>query len=103
VDNMHYLQSNSPVHDINTRYENQLHIPLVKLSAIPRGITYSAIKVFNKNDKQFFKSALRTYLLTRVFILQKSLCKIIISSFIEVFLIMFNFCSVYFLITYTHI
>jgi hypothetical protein len=61
---MHYLQTNFSVHDINTRYKNELHIPLVRLSAIQRGITYYAIKVFIKlplsmsrlkNDKQFFK------------------------------------------------
>jgi hypothetical protein len=40
VDNLHYLQTNSSVHDINTRYKNQLHIPTVRLSAIQRGITY---------------------------------------------------------------
>jgi hypothetical protein len=48
VDNLHYFQTNSSVHDINTKYKNQLHIPSVRLSAIQRGITYSAIKIFNK-------------------------------------------------------
>jgi hypothetical protein len=48
VDNLHYFQTNSSVHDINARYKNQLHIPSVRLSAIQRGITYSAIKIFNK-------------------------------------------------------
>jgi hypothetical protein len=76
VDNVHYLQTNSSVHDINTRYKHHLHIPLVRLSTIQRVITYSAIKVFNKlppsisrikNDKKFFKSGLRNYLHTPVF------------------------------------
>jgi len=76
VDNLHYFQTNSSVHDINTRYKNQLHIPSVRLSAIQRGITYSAIKIFNKlppsisrlkKDKLVFKSAIRNYLLTHVF------------------------------------
>jgi hypothetical protein len=76
VDSMRYLQTNSSVHQINTRYKNQLHIPLVRHPAIQRGITYLAIKVFNKlppsisrlkNDKQFFKSALRNCLLAHVF------------------------------------
>jgi hypothetical protein len=67
VDNMHYLQTNSSVHDISTRYEIQLHIPLVRLSVIQRSIAYFAITVFNKlppsisrlkNDKQFFLSLL---------------------------------------------
>jgi hypothetical protein len=47
VDNVHYFQTNSSVRDINTRYKNQLHVPSVRLSAIQRGITYSAIKIFN--------------------------------------------------------
>ena len=34
VDNMHYFQINSTVHEINTRYKNQLHIPSVRLYAI---------------------------------------------------------------------
>jgi hypothetical protein len=76
VDNMHYFQTNSSVHDINTRYKNQLHISSLILSAIQKGISYSAIKIFNKlppsistlkNDKLVFKSALRNYLLTHVF------------------------------------
>jgi hypothetical protein len=48
VDNIHYPQTNSSVHDINTRYKTQLHISLVRISAIQRSITYSVIKVFNK-------------------------------------------------------
>jgi hypothetical protein len=82
VDNLHYFQINSSVHDINTRYKNQLHIPTVILSAIQRGITYSAIKIFNKlppsisrlkKDKLVFKSALRNYLLTR-FLFSRRVC-----------------------------
>jgi len=61
---------------MNTRYENNLHIPSVRLAAIQTGSTYSAIKIFNKlppsisgvkNDKTVFKSALREYNLTHVF------------------------------------
>ena len=73
---MHYFQMNSSVHEINTRYKNQLTLHSVRLPAIRRGTTYSAVKVFNKlppcvsglkNDKVVFKPALRKYLLTRVF------------------------------------
>jgi hypothetical protein len=76
VDNLHYFQTNSSVYDINTRYKNQLHIPSVRLSAIQRYITYSAIKIFNKlppsisrlkKGKLVFKSAIRNYLLKHVF------------------------------------
>jgi hypothetical protein len=76
VDNMHYFHSNSTVHGINTRYMNQLHKPSVRLSAIQRGTTHSAVKIFStlphrnlrpKNDKIVFKASLRKYLLTHVF------------------------------------
>jgi len=33
---------------MNTRFENNLHIPSVRLAAKQRGSTYSAIKIFNK-------------------------------------------------------
>ena len=61
---------------MNIRYENNLHIPSVRLAAVQTGSTYSAIKIFNKlppstsglkNDKTIFKSALREYHLTHVF------------------------------------
>jgi len=48
VDSLHYFQTNSSVHEINTRYENHLHIPSVRLSTIQRGTPYSTIKIFNK-------------------------------------------------------
>jgi hypothetical protein len=67
VDNWHYFQTNSVVHEINRRYNNHLHILSVTLAVIQTGTTYSAIKIFNKlppriselkNDKTIFKSAL---------------------------------------------
>ena len=76
VDNMHYLQTNSSVHEINTGYKNQLHVPSFRFSAIQKGITYSAVMMLNilpttisvlKNGKIVLKSALRKYLLTPVF------------------------------------
>ena len=48
VDNFHYFQSNSSVHEINLRYKNHLQIPSVRLAAIQGSATYSAIKIFNK-------------------------------------------------------
>jgi hypothetical protein len=47
VDSMHYFQSNSTVHGINTKFKNQLHIPSVRLSAIQRGTIHSAVKLFS--------------------------------------------------------
>jgi len=34
VDKLHYFQTNSSLHNINTIYNNQLHVPSVTLSAI---------------------------------------------------------------------
>jgi hypothetical protein len=76
VDNWHYFQTNSSVYDINTGYNNHLHIPSVRLDSIQRCTTYSVIKIFSKlppriselkNDKTILKPALRQYLLTDVF------------------------------------
>ena len=44
VDNLHYFQTNSCVHKINTRHKNHLHIPSVRPAAIQRGTTYSAVR-----------------------------------------------------------
>ena len=64
VDNLHYFQTNSPVHKIDTRYKNHLHIPSVRLAAMQRGTIHSAGKIFNKlpprisglkNDKTIFR------------------------------------------------
>jgi len=61
---------------MSTRYDNNLHIPSIRLAAIQRGSTYSAIKIFNKfppsisglkNDKTIFNSALKEYNPTYVF------------------------------------
>lgn len=76
VYNMHYLQTNSSVHEINTGYKNKLHVPSVRLSTKQKGTTYSAFKILNmlptrisvlKNGKIVFKPALRKYLFTPVF------------------------------------
>jgi hypothetical protein len=88
VDNMHYLQTNSYVHDINKRHKNHLHILLVRLSAIHRIITYNAIKAFNKlspstsrlkNDRNFLSLFEGIILLHTFLSLQKRLYQIITS------------------------
>jgi hypothetical protein len=71
--NMHYFQTNSSIHEINTRYKNQLHVPSVRLTAIEERTTYSAIKIFNKLPPRisvlhtFVKLALRKYNITHLF------------------------------------
>ena len=74
--NFFYFKTNFSVHSIHTRQKNHHHKPLVKFTSIQRGITYFAIKVFNKlpldvtqfqHDKMQFKIAMKKYLLTHVF------------------------------------
>jgi hypothetical protein len=48
VDNLHYFQTNCSVHEIDTRYKNNLHTPSFRLAAVQRATAYSAIKIFNK-------------------------------------------------------
>jgi hypothetical protein len=73
VDNVHCLQTDSSVHEINSRYKNDLPTPSVRLAAVLRSSTCSAVKIFSKlpprilelkNDKTIFTFALRKYLLT---------------------------------------
>jgi len=48
INNFSYFQSNLSVPCINTRQKNLLHKPLINLSFIQKGTTYSAREVFNK-------------------------------------------------------
>jgi hypothetical protein len=66
VNNPNNFETNSALHSINTRYKNQLHRPTVNLSSIQKGVTYSAIKIYDslpsdisrlQNDKSKFKLA----------------------------------------------
>jgi hypothetical protein len=76
VDNTHYFLTHPPIHKINIRYKNQLHVPSIRLSTVQTANAYSAIKIFNKlplrisglkNNTIIFKFALRKYLLEHVF------------------------------------
>ena len=67
LSNLSNFHTNSSVHEINSRYKNQLHRPVVKLSFYQIGISYSGIRIFNnltsiisdlKNDKSRFRAAL---------------------------------------------
>jgi len=48
VDHLHYFQTNSSVHETDTRYKNHLYIPSVRLAARERGTVHLAGKIFNK-------------------------------------------------------
>ena len=66
--NFEKFQTDSSLHCVNTRQENQLHRPIANLSYIQKGIPYSCMKIFNTlpsnilklhNDKSNFKVALQ--------------------------------------------
>ena len=67
---------NSHMHTINTRYNNNLHVPPAKLAVYQRGVYYSWIKIFNhlpstiknlSDNKKKFQLALRKFLLYNSF------------------------------------
>ena len=78
VKNPHIYQTNSPVHGTNTRQQNKLHVPSVRLYSMHRGVYYSTIKTLNLhpqnifkffNSLHIFKILLRDHLVEMTFIL----------------------------------
>jgi hypothetical protein len=74
--NLNIYQPNSSLHGMNTKQQNKLHIPSVRLSSIERGVFYSFVKIFNQlpqnifkycNNIHTFKALLRDYLVKNVF------------------------------------
>jgi hypothetical protein len=96
-----FFQSNSPVgsvHDSNTKYKNQLHIPLVRLNAIQRGTTYLVIKIYVNCHLILLdqkNSTLSNYLLTHLFLFYRRVnIKLLLPHFIkEFFNQMYSFAS----------
>ena len=76
VKNLNIYQTNSSVHGMNTRKQNKLHIPSVRLFSIQRGVYYSTVKIFNQlpqnifkycNNIHTFKTLLRDFLVKSAF------------------------------------
>ena len=62
VKSPYIYQTNTCVHGMNTRQQNKLLIPLVRLSSIHRGVYYSSVKIFSQlwqNICKFHNSILR--------------------------------------------
>jgi len=64
--------SNSEIHDINTRYNYNVHLPSTNLTLEQKGVLYSESRIYNHlplnnkillNDAKHFKSTLRSYLI----------------------------------------
>jgi hypothetical protein len=65
--NRDLFQSNSEIHDINTHYTYNLHLPSTNLTLVQKGVPYSGSKIYNhlplsikilSNDDKNFKSTL---------------------------------------------
>jgi len=76
INNQEIFQTNSSIHNINTRNKLHLHRPNASLPCFQKSTFYTGIKIFNslppgvtilKNDKAKFKSTLRKPLHTNSF------------------------------------
>jgi hypothetical protein len=47
VDNQKDFLTNAHVHHLDTRNKNHLYLPVVSLSCIQQGVSYSGVKIFN--------------------------------------------------------
>jgi len=70
------FQSNSEIHDLNTRFNHTLHLPSTNLTLVQKGVLYSGSKIYNhlssnikvlSNDSKLFKSILKSYLIEHTF------------------------------------
>jgi len=70
------FQSNSEIHDLNTRFNHNLHLPSTNLTLVQKAILYSGSKIYNhlpsniqvlSNDTKLFKSILKSYLIEHMF------------------------------------
>ena len=74
--NKELFMSNSEIHNINTRYKHNLHLPSTHLTLVQKGVLYSGSKIFNhlplcikahSNDPKRFKTKLKSYLIQHTF------------------------------------
>ena len=71
IKNRDFFQSNSAIHNLNTRYNRNLHLPSINLTSVLKEVLFSGSKIYNhlpsnikalSNDAKCFKSALKNYL-----------------------------------------
>jgi len=73
--NRNYFVFNNDVHEFNTHFNHNLHLPTANLSLVQRGVLFSGSKIYNRlpsniklfKDPKRFKSALKTYLIENTF------------------------------------
>jgi hypothetical protein len=70
------FKTDSLIHNFSTRSKNQLHLPTVHRASIQKGVTYSALRIFNalptnslqlQTNRALFKLVLRKYLPVNAF------------------------------------
>ena len=70
------FQSNSEIHDLNTCFNHNVHLPSTNLTLVQRGVLFSGSKVYNhlpsnikvlSNDTKLYKSTLKRYLIENTF------------------------------------
>ena len=78
VKNRELFRSDSDVHDINTRQNSDLHLPIANLMVFQKAVFYFGIRIFNKlplaikdltYDVKQFKLALKRFILANSFLL----------------------------------
>ena len=47
VKNRYLIKSNSDIHNLNTRYNSDVHLPAINLTIFQKGVIYSGIKMYN--------------------------------------------------------
>ena len=66
--NKELFLTNSEIHDLNTRYIHNLHLPFTSLKLVQKGVLYSGSKIFNclplsikalSDDTKRFKTTLK--------------------------------------------
>jgi hypothetical protein len=71
VKNMDKYETNSDIHNIHTRQRFELHYPTCKLTKVPKGVSFTGIRIFNKlphsiknlsQDLNKFKYSLKKFL-----------------------------------------
>jgi len=70
------FQSNSEIHDLNTCFNYNLHLPSTNFTLVQKAVLYSGSKIYNhlpsnikvlSNDAKCFKSTLKSYLIEHMF------------------------------------
>jgi hypothetical protein len=68
--------SNSEIHNLNTHYNHNPHLPTANSTLVQKGALYSGSKIFNKlpphieslfDDPKHFKSKLKSFLIEHTF------------------------------------